>query len=336
MKIFIYFTIFFFTCTLYAFSQTSELKLSGYDMYSFSPDGKSAAVVYEADGMKKIYICDTYSKKIERLTKTRGTEILPAWSPDGSKIAFYCFRGNLWSVFIADTAEGQLLKTIPVYDITPVTTEPVWSHDSGMLIYSSFAGGSWNLWSFNFTNNSAKKLTDDDRKEILANFSPDDTTVYYSSVGLDDAFIAKLPLTDGAVSQIPGYKGALLPNISPSGKYIAFVESCGMKSDLCLCDLQTGECRVLFYSDYFISLPKFSPSEDRIAFLTENDTERQICIIGLDGGKAAVETSCPKTSLIWGLKWNSSGIISWVRMTEGICTIEMRILGKTFITENKF
>src|SRR4051794_13855936 len=113
------------------------------DHPAFSPDGKQivftsnrdadnlALPVFEQDF--EIYVMDVNGTNVRRLTTSPGIDTEPAFSPDGSKIAFASTRaGNLdiW-VMNADGSNPQRLTTSAFHE-----TEPAWSPDGTKIAYT--------------------------------------------------------------------------------------------------------------------------------------------------------------------------------------------------------
>jgi Tol biopolymer transport system component len=73
---------------------------TSYDVFpSWSPDGSQIAFVSDRDGRQPgseshqdVYVMNADGSNVRRLTDAKGRDICPAWSPDGSTIAFVSAR----------------------------------------------------------------------------------------------------------------------------------------------------------------------------------------------------------------------------------------------------
>ena len=92
-----------------------------------SPDGKK--MVFSA--MTHLYIVDILGGKPQRLTSGNAREFQPAWSPDGTSIAYVTWSsagGQLWKIPAAGGTPQQLSKSAAVY------SNPVWSPDGTRIV----------------------------------------------------------------------------------------------------------------------------------------------------------------------------------------------------------
>ena len=109
------------------------------DRYRYKQDGAG----YLLSGRHTyIYIYDVATKKLDRLTKSKWDEGSPAWSPDGTRIAFMSNHGEdpdrepSAQLFVAEAKPGATEKAL-----TPETTRanrgrPEWSPDSKWIAFT--------------------------------------------------------------------------------------------------------------------------------------------------------------------------------------------------------
>jgi WD40 repeat protein len=119
------------------------------DHPSVSPDGARVLVQVTKDGRHQIAVVDLDGKNFTVL----GDGESPAWSPDGTTLAFTRRAGAYAQVFVADATGGSRLDQVTHSNADHV--EPAWSPDGRYLVYSSNRGAralhgnpkdTWNLY----------------------------------------------------------------------------------------------------------------------------------------------------------------------------------------------
>lgn len=229
------------------------------DHPAFSPDGKQIVFTSnrDADNLSvpvfeqdfEIYVMDVNGTNVRRLTTSPGIDTEPAFSPDGSKIAFASTRaGNLdiW-VMNADGSNPQRLTSSAFHE-----TEPAWSPDGTKIAYTRVIDtGPLNLgllpsadkdvyiMNANGTNNHL--VFGGPKEQHDPNWSPDGTKLAITGEGesipfgdvvlinpVTGAFINNLT-TRGVLPLVGGDPlfGGGDPSWSPDGTKIAYFKATG-------------------------------------------------------------------------------------------------------------
>jgi hypothetical protein len=119
---------------------------------SWAPDGRQ--VVFSAidrAGNSDLYVLNTDTQELRRLTNDSYDDRDPAWSPRGDKIAFVSDR----TPFGKDGAYNLFLFDLATSDIAYLTygrestAGPAWSRDGSQLAFTCDAGGVNNIWVMN-------------------------------------------------------------------------------------------------------------------------------------------------------------------------------------------
>jgi Tol biopolymer transport system component len=111
--------------------KVDSLKVPGIDAITsvaWSPDGHTIVISGQATGVSDLFLFDTDSKEVRRLTNDKYADLQPAFSPDGRTIAFISDRGtgpeaNLEQLFF----QGMRISTIEISSGT-IKTLPLFSN----------------------------------------------------------------------------------------------------------------------------------------------------------------------------------------------------------------
>lgn len=130
---------------------------------SFSPDGKQIAFVSNKDGSPRIYIIDIPSPgvklseiKAKLITKHGQESTAPAWSPDGTKLAYCSMTRGVRQIWIYDFAakeERQLTQG------SGHKENPTWAPNSLHLVFNSATTKGSELYLINLNQPEAEKIS---------------------------------------------------------------------------------------------------------------------------------------------------------------------------------
>ncbi len=125
------------------------------------------------------------------LTNSSATDSQPAFSPDGSKIAFVSQVSGVDQVFVMNAnGTGQQQLTL-----SGANDSPSWSPGGTKIAFESNRTGNWQIFSMNAADGSAQvRLTNDSGNDHHPAWSPDATTIAFD--------------TSGGVSSIPSGGGS--------------------------------------------------------------------------------------------------------------------------------
>jgi|GEM_PF-1756880 len=131
--------------------------LGDNDLFLIQSDG-TAGTLGKAGNGPELLQADAFDAV--GLANTSAEEYAPAWSPDGSRIAFCRRTGTAPAcevvVINADGTGEQILAT----NASPNDPDITWAPDSTRLAYLSEDGGNYDVWTVSLTGGDAIQLTD--------------------------------------------------------------------------------------------------------------------------------------------------------------------------------
>jgi eukaryotic-like serine/threonine-protein kinase len=158
---------------------------ASYGLFRLSPDGKRAVVgrqeVTDFTQQSDLYILDFERAATTRFTFGPEFKVCPAWSPDGSQIAFLSQGNGTIQLYRKDTQRGGAEVLLPTP--SPEMKCPMdWSRDGKFLLYAQVNGGLFDIWALPLAERGKPFLVVGppfDKPD--AQFSPDVRWVAYTS-----------------------------------------------------------------------------------------------------------------------------------------------------------
>lgn len=175
------------------------------------------------------------ARTLTQLTTNPLADENPAWSPDGTRIAFQSKRNgdqfDLW-VMDADGSNQDSLTTNVNED-----RNPAWSPDGAWIAFDTNRAGTYDVWLLPLSGGeaAADSLTFGNNDDIQPAWSPDGMTVYFSSDrGTASPFNIWRQAADGsgAPVQVTAFlTGDFAPALSSDGTRLAFASALNFTED---------------------------------------------------------------------------------------------------------
>jgi len=175
-------------------------------------------------------VSNIYQGTLEELTKAPGQNVLPAWSPDGTRIAFSSSRDGNFEIYVAnrDGSNPRRLTNHPGADVTPT-----WSPTGTQIAFTSDRTGTPQIYVIDTDGLGLRQITHEtyaDRPTWSP--APYNEIAFASKTG--PGFDIKiLELSSGAVRQLTFGEGSNeSPAFAPNGRHLAFMSTRAGKQQL--------------------------------------------------------------------------------------------------------
>ena len=277
-------------------------KTANLPSFSWVPDNRHVAIgVTDGDsGRRHLWIADTESPVMRRLTSTHTNETWPAASPDGRRIAYASEDVDFDLVAIAE--DGRLLRK-------PLATarnemDPVWSPTGDQYAFVSDRSGFLEIWMRSRDGQWERPVVSGrdfgtSPTVTLGSlaFSPDGRTLVYHRRSPDDAILWMTPSAGGTpVKLLPGrYNFQDGPSWSANGEWIAFVGAIG--SDFGLVKVRVGTTEIVHLLDKAVPFTRAAWSPDGRSIICE--TTSGLTMIPSGGGATELLLEEPLLAYTW-------------------------------------
>ena len=181
-----------------------------------SPDGRSIAL----DLLGALWLMPADGGPAARVLDDGYDAHAPAWSPDGTRLAFQAYYRDTWHLWTMrrDGSELAQVTSGPFDD-----REPYWSPDGRRLAFSSDRSGNYDVWTVTLATGEVTRITASPANDSMPAFSPDGREIAFVS-DRDARGIYTRRLDTGAERQLAADSAVLYtPSWAPDGTSIAYV-----------------------------------------------------------------------------------------------------------------
>jgi len=193
--------------------------------------------------------------------------ISPAWSPDGTRLAYVSFEQKKPVVYVHTLATGQ---RIAVANFKGSNSAPAWSPDGRTLAVALTLDGLSQIYLINAADGAnARRLTTSSAIDTEPMFSPDGTQLFFTSDRGGSPQIYRMPVAGGDARRVTfGSSYNVSPRVSPDGRHLAFLTRRDGRYFVGMKDLTSGNETVLTDSGREES-PSFAPNGRWVMYTTQ-------------------------------------------------------------------
>jgi TolB protein len=237
------------------------------------------AYVVKRGSTWELVIADADGHNPQTALRSRESIISPAWSPDGSRLAYVSFESGKPVVYVHTIASGE---RVPVANFKGNNSAPAWSPDGGRLAVVLSRDGSSQIYIINADGSGVRRLTEAATINTEPSFSPDGRYVVFSSDRGGAPQIYRVGVDGGQPERLT-FNGNynVSPSMSPDGSTLLYVTRRGSNYQVAALNLSSGNESLLTQGPDDQS-PTFSPDGGMVLY-TSGQRGGVLAVVSVDG-----------------------------------------------------
>jgi TolB protein len=234
------------------------------------------AFVSNGSGHKEIYLCDFDGRNIQQLTRKGSITSFPAWSSDGTYLAYTSFANGPSQIFIHNMKSG-LERSL---GFKGVQIAPAWRPSRFELAATLSFAGDQEIYLLTGTGKMIKRLTDSRGIDVDISWSPDGKKIAFVSNRSGNPQIYIQEIDSGHVQRLT-FEGNYntQPSWSPKGGMIAYSSMEGGEINIFVIDVDGNNPVQLTNNQGDNEAPSWSADGGLIAFSSTQEGNSRIYVM---------------------------------------------------------
>ena len=227
-----------------------------------------------------LWVADSDGESAQSALTSPEPIISPAWSPDGSQLAYVSFESRKPVIYSHEVATG---KRRLLANFRGSNSAPAWAPDGSQLVATLSQSGGSQIYSLALNGGEPRRLTQSSSIDTEPAFSADGRLIYFVSDRGGSPQIYRMNSSGGNADRV-SFTGSynISPVLSPDGRLMAYVSRVGSGFKLQVMDLSSGSVTSITDTSADES-PSFAPNSRLIVYATQQQGKEALMTTTIDG-----------------------------------------------------
>jgi TolB protein len=238
------------------------------------------AYVTKAGNRYNLWVADSDGENAQSALASTEPIISPAWSANGTQLAYVSFESRKPVVYVHDVANG---KRRLIANFKGSNSAPAWSPDGRTLAVTLSREGGSQLYTIDANGGEPRRLTQSAGIDTEPVYSADGRHIYFVSDRGGAPQIYRMLPTGGSPERVT-FTGTynISPAISRDGRWLAYISRISGQFKLQVMELSSGTVTSITDTSADES-PSFAPNSRMIVYATRQNAREALMTTTLDG-----------------------------------------------------